>query len=150
MERGGGRFACTWGPARGPGGSGTAGAVGMKHGRAMLRGPSWCGEQERPLPVLPLVRESAALRALRVSLLPKLPCFAWDDDLSFLNSEIFWCELPKQGACFRLEFVHRTRDLSFSLSQHRQTYSFDGALPISDGRRTGIFEFLFSLDMREE
>lgn len=64
---------------------------------------------------------SSSPRVHRVSLLPKLPCFAWNDDFSFLklNSEIFWCKLPKRRACFRLAFVHRTE---ISLSQ-RQTVS---------------------------
>ncbi|KAM0725937.1 hypothetical protein ACS0PU_008018 [Formica fusca] len=80
-------------------GSGTAGAVGMKHGRAMLCGPSWRGEQERPLPVLPLLRESAVLHVtprFAASESATHGTTAWDDDLFFLESENFWCELPKR------------------------------------------------------
>lgn len=149
MERGGGRFACTWGPARGPGGSGTAGAVGMKHGRAMLRGPSWCREQERPLPVLPLIRESAALRAPRFAT-SEAPVLRVGRRSFFPQLRKLLVQITETRCVLPIGVCSQDRDLSFSLSQHRQTYSFDGALPISDGRRTGIFEFLFSLDMREK
>lgn len=59
----------------------------------------------------PKVRRSSYI-AFR--LLPRLPCFSWDDDLSLLDFEIFWRRLPKRGVCFRLAFVHWTK-ISLSL-----------------------------------
>lgn len=145
MERGGGRFTCTWGPARGPGGSGTAGAVGMKHGRAMLRGP-WCGEQERPLPVLPLIRESAALRAPRFAA-SEAPVPRVERRSFFPQLRNLWCKLPKQGACFRLEFVHRTE---ISLSLFRNNIQFRRCTPYFGRKAYGNLRVSFFLEMREE
>lgn len=114
------------GPQRGPGGgSGTAGAVGMKHGRAMLCGPSWRGEQERPLPVLPLLRECAALHVTpRLVASESATCgtIAWDDDLSLFWTPKFFRACVTETRCVLLVGVVRRTDLSFSLSQ-RETHS---------------------------
>lgn len=96
-----------------PGGSGTAGAVGTKHGRAMLCGPSWCGEQERPLPVPPPLREYIVFRYSRSSRASRSGRRYFSPETELWNLLVQITE--NEVRAFRLAFCSQDRDLSLSL-----------------------------------
>lgn len=145
------------GPQRGPGGSGTAGAVGRDEARPSnaVRSVVARRTQER-IRFLSFPRER--LRRLFTRFSGK--CFA--QDLAVVDSGNFQRNLPKRYRYILLIGVtvySQDRSLLVSLIHiyvyiHTHTHSRNmniyDAFPILDGKRSGIPEFLFSYDIREE